>query len=107
MELQLSEPNLNLCEEVILEMKKLGFEQNYIDFISNSSNFKQSYNENVKIQRSMLTILFYRILISGNIIAPDNIRVALNIATDINSWLDDIKLVILPWLYTNREYFFK
>lgn len=98
--------NLNLCKEIIDVMKVMEFKESSILKIKNDIKFIDAYAKDNSSQKAMLTMIFYNIFMYGNTIVPSQIRVALNIATDITGWLDDIKLVILPFLKENEELFF-
>ena len=98
---------LSLCDSVVKEMMALGFNQNSINYVTSSKLFIGAKAESDVKQRSMLTLALYNVLINSEEIVPSRIRLALNVAGDTTCWLDDIKLVILPFLRVNEEKFFK
>lgn len=98
--------NLNLCEEVIKEAQRLCLKQSGLDAIKTNQTFIEAYDKNIGFQRSMLTTVLFKILVSANFQPPAQIRIALNSASDSNSWLDDIKIVILPFIVANQDSFF-
>ena len=98
--------NTNLCAEVVTEMERLGFSQSSVNTVKGTSQFIDGYEQNNTLQRTMLTMLFYNILISSPTPAPAHIRLALNVATDSMGWWDDMRLVILPFIKVNEEKFF-
>lgn len=98
--------NINLCEEVIKEAQRLGIKQAGLDAIKSNETFIQTYDKNAGFQRSMLTTMLFRLLLSANFQPPAQIRIALNSANDNNSWLDDIKIVILPFVKANEDSYF-
>ncbi len=98
--------NLNLCEEVIKEAQRLCLKQSGIDNIKTNPTFIEAYDKNIGFQRSMLTTMLFKILVSANFQPPAQIRIALNSANDSNSWLDDIKIVILPFIVQNQDAYF-
>lgn len=98
---------LNLCKSIIAEMVALGFKQASITYVTSSKLFIGAKEESDVKQRSMLTLALYNVLINSDEIVPSRIRLALNMAGDVTSWLDDIRLVILPFLRVNEDKFFK
>jgi len=98
--------NMNLCSIIISEMEKLNFKESSVNIIKEHKQFKDAFNKENSLQRTMLTMMFYGILVDSGHIVPSQIRLALNIAADINGWLDDIRLVILPFMKENEDKFF-
>lgn len=99
--------NLNLCNEIIAEMERLEFDKSSIDVVKSNPQFVDAYNKNDVLQKTMLIMLFYGIIVNGSISTPTNVRLSLNIAPDVKGWIDDMKIVILPWLKGNQQSFFK
>lgn len=93
----------NVCEELVNEMKKLGCSENTINSIKNNDIFKEAYDKHYGLQRVMITTLLFKILMSGDFKVPANIRLLLNSANDTISWLDDIKLAIIPFIKENED----
>ena len=104
--MEMSDINLNLCQEVLTEAKKLEIKESGIQAIQNNKIFIDAYNHHYGLQRTMLTTLLFKILMSASFDVPPQIRIALNSAGDTLSWLDDIKLVILPFIKVNEDAFF-
>lgn len=98
--------NLNLCEEVLKEAQRLCIKQAGLESIKTNQTFIDAYDKNIGFQRSMLTTMLFKILVSGSFQPPAQIRIALNSANDSNSWLDDVKIVILPFIVANQDSFF-
>lgn len=98
--------NINFCQITIDEMTRLKFKESSIDRIKNNKYFISAYNKNYLLQRTVLSTIFFRILMYANVKVPVQIRLALNIASDSMEWLDDLKLVILPFLKENEDIFF-
>jgi len=96
----------NLCDEIIKEMRNLQFNESNIDLLKNSPRFIDAYDKEHVLQKTMLTMIFHNLLLNGKTIVPSNIRLSLNIATSVFGWLEDIKLVILPFLRLNEDKFF-
>ena len=100
--------DINLCNELIAEMKKLDFNDISINRISNDIRFIDAIDKPTVLQKTILTMVLFGILVDNmkDTIIPSNIRVALNIAPSIEGWFEDIKLVILPFLKVNESTFF-
>ena len=98
--------NVNLCEEILKEAQRLGLKQSGLETIQTNQTFIDAYNQGMAFQRAAMTTLLFRILLSGSFQPPAQIRIALNSASDSNSWLDDIKIVILPFIVANQDSFF-
>lgn len=98
--------NINFCEEVLKEAQKLGLKQIGLDAIKSNPMFILAFDKSNWFQRSILTTIFFRILISSTFQPPAQIRIALNSANDNISWLNDIKLVIIPFLVINQDKYF-
>ena len=98
--------NVNLCEEIIKEAQRLGLKQSALQSIQTNQTFIDAYDKHMAFQRAALTTLLFRVLISGNFQPPAQIRIALNSANDNNSWLDDVKIVILPFIKANEDNYF-
>lgn len=96
---------VNLCEEILKEMKSLEFPEEFIGKFKSNELFIDAYSKHYGLQRTILTSLFFRILMSGNFMPPSEVRLALNSANDVVGWLGDIKVVILPFIKENLEKF--
>ena len=98
--------NVNLCNEVIKEAQRLGLKQSGLESIQTNQIFVDAYDKNMAMQRAALTTMFFRILLNATFQAPPQVRIALNSANDHISWLDDIKIVILPFIVENQDAYF-
>lgn len=99
----MSDVHVNACEEVLKEMQRLLFPASFIQKFKTHEMFIDAYNKHYGLQRTILTSLFFKILMSGKQVPPSDIRLALNSANDILSWLSDIKIVILPFIKENLD----
>ena len=97
---------LDLCNEIVKEMTKLEFNPISIEVVTNNDRFKDALNKHSILQKTQITMCLYNILMSSGINIPYQIRLGLNIAPTVESWLDDIKIVILPFLKINEDLFF-
>ena len=96
----------NYCADVVTEMERIGFKQSSVNTVKSTQQFIDAYDKNDQLQRTMLTMLFFNILIGSHPPAPAHIRMTLNLALDVAGWWDDMRLVILPFLKANEEKFF-
>lgn len=97
---------INLCEEIINTMKRLGFTDTSIETLRTNQKFINAYNKEAGLQRTMLTMLFFDILMFQPKPVPTNIRIALNVATDPVVWLGDMRGTVLPFMRVNEGEFF-
>lgn len=96
----------SVTDELCKTMKHLEFPEPHYQAIVNSVMFTQaSEMDSVQMQRVILTGFFTQVLLSGNPVPPVEIRLHLNAANDTLSWLDDIRLVILPFIKENLDKF--
>lgn len=100
--------DINLCSIVIEEMRKMGFQDKSVNRINGDHGFVMAFDKEMTVQRTYLTMLFHRVFMESklNSAVPRNVRIALNIAVGSEGWLDDVKLVILPFLKENESTFF-
>lgn len=97
---------LDLCAMMLEEMRKLEFSEKTMQYIENSPRFISALGKPETVQRAHLTILINHIFVMGPYIVPQKVRLGLSISTDCRSWLDDLKLVLLPFMKANEDKFF-
>lgn len=97
--------DLDLCKEVTNEMIKLDFNETLLTKIKNHPLFMDAYSQNTSMQKSLIAMVFYKVIMYSNMNVPKEIRIALNSSADNLGWLDDIKLVILPFIKANETAF--
>lgn len=99
---------INMCNELVKVIDTLNFSEKSKSAIINSQKWIEAYDKETSVQRTMLIMLFYNILMNGRTkdVVPSRIRLSLNVSTDMRGWLDDMSIVILPYLKLNEEYFF-
>ncbi|EKD89637.1 MAG: hypothetical protein ACD_33C00023G0008 [uncultured bacterium] len=99
------ENNIDLIKEMNEELTRLEMSQVIINYIKSDKLYTDAYGKDYRIQKTLLTMLFYKVIMYSSIVVGKNIRLALNEANDVISWLDDIKLVILPFIKANETKF--
>lgn len=97
---------VNLCDEIIKEAKRINLSESCIKVIETNEIYRNVYNKSPIVQRKLLTVLLFKILMSAKFIPPAEIRLSLNSANDLISWLTDIKLTILPFIKANEDHYF-
>lgn len=97
---------MNLCVEIGKTMEQLQFHEHSVVQVKSHPMYLQAFGQQPTVQRTFLTMMLHGILLKPQEITPSQIRLALNIATDVRAWLDDIRLVVLPFLKENEEKFF-
>jgi len=100
------EQNIDLSKEIQEQLTRYEFNSAQISYIINNPKFQNSIGKPYQIQMVLLTTLFYNIFINSSVMVPSSVRFALNAANDPISWLDDYKLVILPYIKDHSEQFF-
>jgi hypothetical protein len=100
------ENNLNLVEEIVKEMQKLEFNPSSIEYFKNSEVYRFYYDQVENVQRVALSLYFYRMLVYSDVKLPNEVRMAINSSQDALQWLDDFRLVILPYLKIYEKEFF-
>ena len=101
-----SSSEFDLCEELVKAMHQLDFQQKSIDKITSDHFYQASLNQANIVQKTNLIVVLTNTLMAGPWVVPSEIRIALNISTDILSWFDDVKLYVLPFIKKNEESFF-
>ena len=96
---------LDLCEEVVSEMVRLGFKESSVSRVRDDSRTMDARGKSSVYQRTALTVVLYNVLLGG-VDVPRGVRMGLNVATTVEGWLDDQKLTILPFLKNNEDMFF-
>ena len=102
----MSDGTLNLCDEILSEARKLQLKDSGILSIQQNSMFIDAYDKHINFQRTILTTLLFKILMSASFQPPAPIRMALNSANDNLSWLDDVKITIIPFIVANQDSYF-
>lgn len=97
---------IDLCSEIIKGMERLGFKQSSTDLIKNNIKFIDALDKESNLQRTMLTMQFFDVLLLQPKQVPKNIRIALNVATNPLHWLEDMTSTVLPFMRRNEEDFF-
>lgn len=98
--------NINLCSEVLKTAQKLNLKQSGLDYLKNHKTFIEAFDKEDSFQKVMLTTLLYGLLVSSSFIPPSKIRIALNSGMTSLSWLDDIRLTVLPFIKENEDHYF-
>lgn len=102
----MDENTIDLTQEVTKEMQKLEFSDKSISAIHSHKFYSLAQTQDLQQQRLTLAMLFYELLTEPVVPAPSTIRLALNIAVNPVAWLDDMCLVVLPFLKANEDKFF-
>ncbi len=97
---------LNLCDELVKTMRSLEFTESQIQCLTNNPHFTGAVEQPDFIQRTMLTMALSNLLMTGRHPTPVQVRVHLNIAANIQGWLSDVRLVVLPFLKLNEKDYF-
>lgn len=96
---------LNLYTEIMKSMTEYKYSEENIEEFREASNVSKYFSSDPTLQRCVLTNYFYNVLTTSDAIVPSRVRIALNSATSNIAWLEDIKLVILPFIKENIDKF--
>lgn len=98
--------NINLCKELSDGMVKLGFSEKAVQHFKTSKQYVIAYDDSPPVQRTMLIMYFYNLIMYKEEPIPNNIRVALNVATESLAWYEDMMTIVLPFILVNEETFY-
>lgn len=97
---------LDLSSLITEAMTKVGISAASVDRFKQDPNYINSTGKHPNIQRTLLTVALYDLLISQPKPVPTNIRVALNAANDNLYWYEDMLTILLPFIQVNEDKFF-
>ncbi len=97
---------LNLCKEIADTMVTIGFSEKAIEHFKTSEQYVTAYNSSAPVQRTMLIMYFYNLMMYKEEPIPRNVRIALNAATASLPWYEDVVTIILPFLRVNENVFY-
>ena len=99
---------LDLCEVITDVMRTIGFSEDSIEATEQDEWYVKSTGSHPSIQRTNLTMMFFNRFMKSKTgeRVPSRIRMAINYSSDNLGWIEDIKLVVLPFLKENEATFF-
>jgi hypothetical protein len=99
----MSEQTLDLCEELNKQLQQLEFKPENIQRIQQMVHYQTAVGQVPLNQKTYLTLALSNVLLEGPAVVPSEIRLGLNMAVDVNDWLDDIKIIVLPFIKANED----
>lgn len=99
-------PKIDLCKEMLEEMRKLEFQESSMYAMRNNRYFASVVGAEPYKQQPVLALAIQSFFLNSSQVVPSEIRLSLNLAQDHESWLTDLKLVLLPFLKANEAMFF-
>jgi hypothetical protein len=99
----MSDQNLDLCEELNKQLQLLEFKPESIQRIQQMPHYQTAVGQVPLNQKTYLTLALSNVLMGGPSVVPSEIRLGLNMAVDVNDWLDDIKIIVLPFIKANED----
>jgi hypothetical protein len=99
--------NEDVCSEVVKIMKIVGLSEEQIDIVRNDIRFIEVIDQPSIVQRTVVTMIMHNLFMNSESVVPSKIRLALTIGNTVESWLEDMRLVVIPYLSVNKDYFFK
>lgn len=103
----MTEPTIDLCQALSTEMQRLEFLPASIERLQSAAHFKTAFAQPAMVQKTYLTLVLASILNSGEDVVPSQIRLGLNMGTNVLDWLTDIKLIVLPFMKANEDLLFR
>lgn len=102
----MQETNLCLVSEINKEMQKIQMSQGLIDKYQSTPYYHTaSATSDVMTQKVYLTLALSRVLTGGEFVVPSQIRLGLNMAGTVEHWLQDVKLIVIPFMKANEASF--
>jgi len=98
--------DLNLCKELADAMVRLGFSEKAIEHFKSSPQYTTCYESSAPVQRTMLIMYFFNLIMYKEEPIPNNIRIGLNAATESLNWYEDMATIVLPFILVNQETFY-
>lgn len=93
---------LDLCKELIFTMKDYEFQEKEIEKVTSNHLFIDALSKEPGLQKAILTLMLYRIVVYSKIEVTRNIKLALNATVGNLHWLDNIKLSVIPFIRDNK-----
>lgn len=97
---------LSVCQAFVGIMLALNYKQESMSAIVNDRLFKAVLNDHPVKQRANLIVLLQRLFLSQEAQPPRNVTGCLAIAHDPAEWLNDMRLIVLPYIKANEETYF-
>lgn len=105
----MQETNLDLVDEINKEMQKIQMSPELIDKYQATPYYHTasvcSTTGDVMMQKTYLTLALSRVLTGGEFVVPQQIRLGLNMANTVEHWLQDVKLIVIPFMKANEGSF--
>lgn len=103
----MTEPSVDLCHALNAEMQRLEFTPETIAKVHTNPHYQHACDQQPMVQKTYLTLTLSSVLNSGDDVVPSEIRLGLNMGTNVLDWLTDIKLIVLPFLKANEALLFR
>jgi len=100
------EHELNLCKQIAETMVKMGFSEKAVEHFKTSQQYVMTYQDDPSVQRTMLIMYFYNLIMYKEHPVPNHIRIAMSVATNNLAWYEDIVTTLLPFILVNEETFY-
>lgn len=93
-----TEVTISVCDEILKTMKRYEFTEEEITNFSTSALFIDSATKSPMMQKAMISLLFFRVITYAEVSPPQVVRLALAASDNLLEWLDNVKLIILPYI---------
>ena len=102
----MQETNLDLVDEINKEMQKMQMSPELVVKYQTTPYYHTaSTTSDVMMQKTYLTLALSRVLTGGEFVVPSQIRLGLNMANTVEHWLQDVKLIVIPFMKANEGSF--
>ena len=98
----ISDVRLDLCKELIFTLQAYEFQPEEIERVTSNPLFIDALNKEDNMQKAILSLMLYRIVVYSTVEVTKNIKLALNATVGSLHWLDNLKLSVIPFIRDNK-----
>jgi len=95
-----------LHADLLEAFKKAGLSAENLNQLQINPEFTKAVGQEPPIQKTILTIALYNLVMFKGGDVPKPIRLALNMGRDVVGWRDDIVSTVIPFVVANQDVFF-
>lgn len=95
-----------LYTELLEAFKKAGLSESNLSTLQTHPDFTKAVNQEPPMQKTLLTIALFNLVMFKAGDVPKPIRLAMNMGRDVVGWRDDIISTVIPFVVLNQDAFF-